>query len=190
MAGLEEKDDQTIIYEYLQGDEQALEILVKRYLKPIYSFIYKNIGDTVAAEDITQEVFVKVWKNIRRFDLQKEFKPWIFQIAKNASIDHLRKRKTIAFSKFENKNGQNVLTETLADTKTDLIESISNKNEFKSIIEKIPEKDKQILELRHTQGMSFKEISDSLNKSINTIKSRYRRILASIKKRTNGAKRN
>ena len=91
----EEKNDKAIIYEYLKGDQRALEFLVKKYIKPIYSFVYRNVGDVEAAEDITQEVFIRVWKNIRRFDLNKDFKPWIFQIAKNASIDYLRKRKSL-----------------------------------------------------------------------------------------------
>lgn len=182
MADIEEKDDKTIIYEYLQGNEQALEILVARYIKPIYSFIYRNIGDAVAAEDVTQEVFVKVWRNIKKFNLQKDFKPWVFQIAKNASIDYLRKRKTVPFSRFENQQGQNVLMETVADDSLDIVESLSNKTEMQTILATLPEKDRQLIELRHRQGMSFKEISENLQQSINTIKSRYRRIIINIRK--------
>lgn len=65
--------DAQLIAAYLKGDEKAFEILVKRYLKPIYSFIYKNIGNPEAAEDITQETFVKVWKNLKKFKHDKKF---------------------------------------------------------------------------------------------------------------------
>lgn len=179
----EEKDDKAIIYEYLKGDQRALEFLVKRYLKPIYSFVYRNVGDIEAAEDITQEVFIRVWKNIRKFDLNKDFKPWIFQIAKNASIDYLRKRKTIPFSRFENSQGQNMLTETLAEKGPDLIENLDTKTEFEKTISGLSDKDKNLMQLRHSQGMSFKEIAQKMNSSINTIKSRYRRTIKSMQKK-------
>jgi len=179
----EEKDDKTIIFEYLKGDQKALEFLVKKYLNHIYSFIYKNVGDPEAAEDITQEVFVRVWKNIRKFDLNKDFKPWIFQIAKNASIDYLRKRKTIPFSRFENSQGQNMLTETLADNGPGILERLNTKTEFEKAIVGLSEKDKNLIQLRHSQGMSFKEIAQKMNSSINTIKSRYRRTIKNMQKK-------
>jgi len=179
---LEEIDDKEIIQQYLKGDEKALEILIARYLKPIYSFVYKNVGDTAVAEDVTQEVFVKIWKNLKKFDAKKEFKPWLFQIAKNASIDYLRKRKTIPFSRFENEAGQNVLTDTMSDKSPDLLESLHNKNELAEIMEQLSEKDQKLLNLRHTEGQSFKEIAETMQESINTIKSRYRRIIINIRK--------
>lgn len=179
----EEKDDKAIIYKYLKGDQRALEFLVKKYIKPIYSFVYRNVGDVEAAEDITQEVFIRVWKNIRKFDLNKDFKPWIFQIAKNASIDYLRKRKTIPFSRFENSHGQNMLTETLAQKGPGLIESLNTKTEFEKTISGLSEEDKNLMQLRHSQGMSFKEIAQKMNSSINTIKSRYRRTIKNMQKK-------
>ena len=179
---LEEIDDKEIIQRYLKGDEKALEILIARYLKPIYGFVYKNVGDTAVAEDVTQEVFVKIWKNLKKFDAKKEFKPWLFQIAKNASIDYLRKRKTIPFSRFENEAGQNVLTETMADKSPDLLGLLHNKNELAEIMGQLSEKDQKLLNLRHTEGQSFKEIAETMQESINTIKSRYRRIIINIRK--------
>ena len=179
----EEKNDKAIIYEYLKGDQRALEFLVKKYIKPIYSFVYRNVGDVEAAEDITQEVFIRVWKNIRRFDLNKDFKPWIFQIAKNASIDYLRKRKTIPFSRFENSQGQNMLTETLIQKSPELIETLNTKTEFEKTISGLSEKDKNLIQLRHSQGMSFKEIAQKMTSSINTIKSRYRRTIKNMQKK-------
>jgi RNA polymerase sigma-70 factor (ECF subfamily) len=179
---LAEKDDKTIIFEYLQGDEKSLEFLIKKYLSPIYGFVYKNVGDISAAEDITQEVFVKVWKNLKKFDQEKDFKPWIFQIAKNASIDYLRKKKTIPFSKFENESGQNILTETTKDNSPDLLNALDDKNELQKITEALSKKDRRILDFRHNQGMSFKEIAEIFKESINTTKSRYRRIIIKIRK--------
>ena len=139
-----DKDDKTIIYEYLNGDEKSLEILIQRYLKPIYSFVYRNVGDQAFAEDITQEVFVKVWKNIKKFDQKRDFKPWIFQIAKNASIDYLRKKKSIPFSRFENERGENALIENMASEEVDLIETISDKETISLALKNLSEKDQKI----------------------------------------------
>ncbi len=94
--------DQKLIANYLAGDEKSLEILINRYLRPIYSFVYRHVGNGEVAEDITQEVFVKVWRNLKKFDQNKSFKTWIFTIAKNTSFDFFKKKKAIPFSELEN----------------------------------------------------------------------------------------
>ena len=107
--------DAQLIINYLAGDEKSLEILIKRYLKPIYSFVYRYVNNSQDTEDITQEVFVKAWRNLKKFNQQKSFKTWIFSIAKNTSVDHLRKKRAVTFSNFENQEGKNLLAETWAD---------------------------------------------------------------------------
>ena len=86
------KSDNEIIIQYLNGDKDAFTEIVNRYLKLIYNFTYRLVGNEKVAEDISQEVFLKAWKNIKKFDLEKNFKTWIFSIAKNTAIDYLRKR--------------------------------------------------------------------------------------------------
>src|SRR3990167_1769993 len=110
-----DKSDQQLVADYIQGDEASLELLIRGYLKPIYSFTYRYAGNAQDAEDITQEVFVKVWRHLKGFNRQKSFKTWIFSIAKNACIDFLKKKKTTPFSEFENEEGENMIIETLAD---------------------------------------------------------------------------
>lgn len=178
-----EIEDQQIIRQYLSGDEKSLEFLIARYLKQIYNFVYRNVGNQAEAEDITQEVFIRVWKNMRKFDQQKSFKPWIFQIAKNASIDFLRKKKSIPFSRFENETGQNMIIDTMADQEAEnFVENLSDKRVVESLMAKLSEKDRIIMDLRHKQGMSFKQIAENMKESINTVKSRYRRIIFSLRK--------
>jgi len=89
--------DEQLVASHLKGDGEALEILVSRYLKSIYSFAYRHIGNIHDAEDITQEVFVKVLRHLKKFDHDKSFKTWIFKITQNTSIDFFRKKKTIPF---------------------------------------------------------------------------------------------
>lgn len=176
-----EIEDQNLIQQYLKGDEKSLEILVEKYLKIIYGFIYKSVGDQAVAEDISQEVFIKVWKNLRKFDQKRNFKPWVFQIAKNTLIDFTRKKKSIPFSKFENEKGQNVLLDNMASKSANILDVLNNKRILATVLQKLDTKEQKLINLRHTQGMSFQEIADALGESINTIKSRYRRILKNIK---------
>ena len=95
--------DEQLVARYLRGDEKSLEFLIQQYLKPIYSFVYKYVGNPQEAEDITQEVFVRMWKYIKKFDQRKKFKTWIFSIAKNAAIDFLRKKKPYPFQNLKMK---------------------------------------------------------------------------------------
>lgn len=174
--------DKKLIQQYLAGDEKSLEILIKRYLKPIYGFVYKNVGNATDAEDITQDVFVKIWKNIKKFDQSKEFKPWIFQIAKNASIDFLRKKKSIPFSKFENDKGFNALISNMAAAPFNLLEVLNNKGVLAAATEGLPVEYKRVITLYHNDGLNFREISELFSQPINTVKSRYRRAIATLRK--------
>ncbi len=174
--------DEKLIHQYLGGDEKSLEFLIAKYLKPIYGFIYKNVGDSAQAEDITQEVFLRVWKNLKKFDQNKNFKPWLFQIAKNASIDFLRKKKTVSFSRFENEKGQNVFIENIVAKPANLIGKLSDKKVLSTAMQGLDQKEQKIIKMRHDDGLSFKEIADILKKPLNTIKSRHRRILLRLRR--------
>jgi len=191
-----EISDQKLISLYLAGDEKSLEILFNRYLKMIYSFIYRYVGDQEAAEDVAQEVFVKVWKNLKKFNprknrfanfklrRQKNFKTWLFKIAKNASIDFLRKKKIIPFSSFDNEDG-NALTDTLADPAPlpdALLERQDLANLLTRALAKISFKYRAVLLLRYNNHFTFREIAESLDEPLNTIKSRHRRALIILKK--------
>lgn len=176
--------DQQLIRDYLAGDEKSLEILIERYLKLIYSFIHRYVGSSKEAEDITQEVFIKVWRNLRKFNQQKTFKTWVFTIAKNTCIDALRKKKTIPFSSFENQKGENRLIETLADPSPlpdELIEQADIGQILTSAIDTLSPKYRMVLFLRYNDHFAFREIAESLGESINTIKTRHRRGIAMLR---------
>jgi len=177
------KSDKQLIQSYLDGDELAMDELVKKYLKPIYTFAYRNVGNSAEAEDIAQEVFIKVWKNIKKIDPDRNFKSWIFTIAKNTSIDFLRKKKSVPFSRFENEKGQNLFIENIAGSAADLNEILNNKQVLAFAKDGLSKEEKKIINLYHTQGYTFREISDIFSKSINTVKSRYRRAIFTLKEK-------
>ena len=179
-----DRSDQQLIADYLAGDEKSLGVLIQRYLKPIYSFTYRYVENAQDAEDTTQETFVKIWRNLKKFDQNKSFKTWIFQIAKNTAFDHLKKKRAIPFSEFENEKGENMITETLADPSPlpqELLEKAGMAQILNSAIEKLSPKYRMVLFLRYNDHFNFREIAESLGEPLNTVKSRHRRALVMLK---------
>ncbi len=178
-------NDKIFIEKYLKGDEKSLEILIQKYLKPIYGLAYKYVGNVQEAEDITQETFVKVWRNLKKFDKDKNFKTWIFSIAKNTAIDFLKKKKAVSFSEFQNENGENTLLEKFIDSSplpNELLERKDMIGALAKAIDKLLPKYRQTLLLRHNDNLTFREIAESLGEPLNTVKSRHRRGLIMLKK--------
>ncbi len=174
--------DKQLITNYLSGNDDSLEFLIKKYLKHIYNYVYRNIGNSADAEDITQETFLKVWKNIKKFDREKNFKPWIFQIAKNTIIDFSRKKKLVSFSRFENSDGKNLLLEGLAGSAVHPSENIDDRGLLNNVIDALSLRDRAIFSYRYN-SFNFSEIAKLLGEPVNTIKSRYRRAVSSLRKK-------
>jgi RNA polymerase sigma-70 factor (ECF subfamily) len=182
--------DEQLAAQFLSGDEKAFETLIERYLKPLYNFAYQMTRDKAAAEDITQEVFVKVWKKIASFDSGKKFSTWIFAIAKNEAFDWLKKKKAISFSAlnhyrvqgktFENENSENFL-EFIEDENAlhseEFLRAIDSKREINNLLNSLHPQTKAILILHNIYGFSLSEVSEILGHSPNTIKSKYRRAI-------------
>jgi len=176
--------DRKLIADYLAGDEKSLEILIKRHLKPVYGFVFRRAGNKQEAEDITQEVFLRVWRNLKKFDCQRSFRAWIFSIARNAVIDALRKKKTLPFAKFAGQEGKNVFLETLADTGPSPADFLERKDVAKklfSAINKLLPRYSEVLFLRYQKQFTFREIAEALGEPLNTVKSRHRRALILLK---------
>lgn len=178
------RSDQQLIANYFAGDEKSFELLVRRYLKPIYIFIYRYVGNEQDAEDVTQEVFVKVWSNLKKFDRKKSFKVWIFSIAKNASLDFLKNKKMIPFSEFDTKEGENRIMDTLADpfsVPDKLLEKFGMAQILNLAMEKLSPEYRIVLFLRYNEQFSFREIAESLGEPLYTVTSRHRRALIKLK---------
>ena len=176
-------NDKQLIQEFLNGSDEAFEQLVGRYLKPIYNFLYQFTKDRDSLDDLTQETFIKVWRNIKKFDQSKIFRVWIYAIAKNTAYDFLKKKKTLPFSLFEDEEGNNRL-EKISEEKpwpdeilhrADLAQELNNK------LDKLPDSYRIILLMRYKDDLSLQEISEILKVSYNTIKSQHNRALLKLK---------
>ncbi len=175
-----EIDDNQLVKDYLNGLEGSFEIIVKRYTRPLYSFVWRLCGNKESSEDIVQDTFLKVWKNLKRFDLERNFKVWIYAIARNSTYDFLRKKKLIMFSEMDNTEDDSTFEENIADA-TPLADQLFEEKETSKLIDEsiknLPERYKEVVILRHETGMTFEDISDTLKEPMNTVKSRYRRAI-------------
>jgi RNA polymerase sigma-70 factor (ECF subfamily) len=181
------KSDKQLVADFIiRGDNNAFELIVEHYLNPLFNFVYQMTGDTAASEDIVQEVFVKVWKNISSFDQEKKFSTWIFAIAKNAAFDWLKKKKAFSFSKFENEDGSNSL-DYIEDGSvlyaSELFQKIDNEKEVKILLDSLAPEHKMILLLNHKYGFSLIEIAEIMGHPSNTVKSKYHRTIIQLRKK-------
>ena len=175
--------DEQLVSDYLKGDEKSLEILIKRYVRPIYNFLVKLIGDKKEAEDLSQDIFVKVWNNLNKFDQYKKFRTWIYRIARNTSIDYLRKKKAILFTDLNDEDDsflKNITDDE--DLPDELMVKLDLKNEVVNALEKLPINYRTVIIFYYNEGLNFREISEIMGESINTVKSRHRRALELLKK--------
>jgi len=162
---------------------ENFEQLMVQYLSPVYNFAYRLTGDIDSATDITQETFIKVWKNLKRFDRTKSFKPWLFAITRNTAIDWLRQRRGIPFSDLG--NGDDGKFENNLPDALPLPDELFRRAELASLLDhaliELPINDRAIILLHHLEELTFTEIAEILNQPINTVKSRYRRGLVALR---------
>lgn len=179
------KDDGQLILNYLEGDEKALNVLVDRYLKDVYNFAYRLTNDKQAAEDITQESFIKAWKHMRRYRQGSSFQAWIFTITRNTAIDWLRQKKEIAFSAFENEVGENILLATLKDNQPlpdELIARAEDARFVEGLLGQLNPQYREVLTLRYSSNLTFEEIGQILKRPLHTVKSQHRRAIAALRR--------
>lgn len=179
-----EKRDEELVRRHLDGDQAAFAVLVDRYMRYLYNFVLQLVSDENAAEDIVQETFLKAWKHLSRFDQKKSFKTWIFAIAKNTAYDHLKRKKTIPFSTFENEEGENALENTPAenDHPEDILDREATAEELDQRLSLLSPAYRSILMMRYRDDLSLHEIADVLGESYNTVKSRHQRALRGLKR--------
>lgn len=177
--------DQELVQQFLNGNQSGIQTLIRRYKNKVYTYILIGVKNQHLAEDIFQETFIKVIKSLHQGKYQDngKFLSWVIRIAHNLMIDHYRKEEKLHI-------------QSKGDFKLDIFNSpkYSDKNieeeiiqsqiesDIRSLLNRLPEDQKEVILLRHYVGMSFKEIADHTGVSINTALGRMRYALINLRK--------
>ncbi len=184
MKSFTKKTDNELIHEFVDGSSEALEALVLRHKDKIYTSILFLVKDKYLAEDIFQDVFIRIIDTMRggRYTEEGKFLPWAMRIAHNLCVDHFRKvKRTPMIKNGDDKDIFEVLNFSEESAETKMMKKQSHER-VREMLERLPEDQREVIILRHYADMSFKEIAAMTNCSINTALGRMRYGLINLRK--------
>ena len=168
--------DQQLVHLYLDGNTNALETLVTRYKDRIYTCIYLLVKDKYMAEDLFQDVFIRIIDTLNggRYTEEGKFLPWALRIAHNMCVDHFRKvKRSPSIKTSDDRDIFEVLTFSEPSAETKMMQTQSHER-VRKMIDMLPADQREVMILRHYADLSFKEIADLTKCSINTALGRMR----------------
>jgi RNA polymerase sigma-70 factor (ECF subfamily) len=181
-------EDRDLILAYVKGNEKAFEILVMRHKNKIHRFIYMKLRDQDLTEDIFQETFIKVINTIKlgSYNEEGKFLPWVLRIAHNLVIDHFRRSARVKMISESSSKTSDFNIFSVLKIEDDSIEQTMMKGELGSqmveLVEFLPANQREVLKMRLFQDLSFQDISEKENISINTALGRMRYALINLRK--------
>ncbi|XOV68429.1 MAG: RNA polymerase sigma factor [Fluviicola sp.] len=185
---MENIDDRVLVSAYINGDEQAFETLLMRHKDKIYRFIAMKVRDNALAEDIFQDAFIKIVNTLKAGNYNEEgkFLPWAMRIAHNLVIDHFRKaNKVKMISESSSQRDDFNIFHTIQQEDENAIELLTREElegQMVGLIDHLPESQRDILIMRIFKEMSFKDIAELEDISINTALGRMRYALINMRK--------
>lgn len=182
---LQKSADQELIERFIKGEKRCMEVLISRHKQKVYSYILITVKNTHVADDLFQETFIKVINSLKvgNYTDKGKFISWVIRIAHNITIDYFRKEKNLnTFSNDDHEvdlfNNEKFSDENIEDR----LVGDQIINDVRMLIEFLPDEQKQIIMMRHYGGMSFKDIAEQTNVSINTALGRMRYALINLRK--------
>jgi RNA polymerase sigma-70 factor (ECF subfamily) len=178
---LHELEDGQVVMRHLAGDPQAFGTLVDRYQTRLLNFVNRTIGDRERAEDLVQEVFIRVFRHLHRFDQTKKFSTWIYTIASNLAKNELRNRSRNPLVLFQTikKNWEAdhrpLQFEDTTARPDDLYRKRFLKDAVDRCVQRLPEHHREVFLLRELEGKSYQEIAEITGCNLGTVKSRLNR---------------
>ncbi|GAB3012078.1 sigma-70 family RNA polymerase sigma factor [Niabella terrae] len=188
MTSYVKKSDNELIHLFTNGHESALDSLLERYKDKLFNTILYIVKDKYHAEDISQDVFIKIIETLKsgKYKEEGKFLPWAMRIAHNLCVDYFRKLKRFPFVKG---SADNEVLETINSSEQnaeDKIIKVQSMGKAKDLLEKLPQEQREVIILRHFANLSFKEIAEITGCSINTALGRMRYGLINLRKLMTG----
>jgi RNA polymerase sigma-70 factor (ECF subfamily) len=186
LVELRELDDTGLVNAFLAGESRSFDVLVERYQTRLLNFVYRIVGDRERAEDLVQEVFIRVYRHLTRFDRSKKFSTWIYTIASNLGKNELRNRSRNPLVLFTS------ITQGWEDEERPLEfedpssrpDDLFRKRHVKELVEesvaRLPQHHREVFVLREIEGRSYEEIAEITHCNLGTVKSRLNRARSSF----------
>ncbi len=184
---LQQASDQDLVKLYIDGDESVIEELLRRHKSKIFTSIYLLVKDQYLAEDIFQDAFIKVINTLRsgRYNEEGKFLPWVMRIAHNLVIDYFRKEKrTPTITSADGTDVLNLIQIHEESAEERMLREQTHAD-LRKMIHFLPDEQKEVLIMRHYADLSFKEIAELTDVSINTALGRMRYALSNLRKMMN-----
>lgn len=166
--------DADLITSAIAGRDGGFEELVRRYQRPIVSYVYRMLNDYDASLDVTQEVFIKVYNSLDRYSCDYKFSTWLYRIAHNAAIDHLR-RNSVNPQSLETESGDGAYQlqiESADPTPEQERERSEWRSEIEAVVKLLPPAYRDLILLRHSRDLSYEEIAEVTSLPLGTVKNR------------------
>ena len=184
---MSEMGEKELLKKCRQGDRDAFNILVQTYQRQVINLAYGMLSDTEDATDAAQEVFIKVYRNIDRFEGKSSLSTWIYRITSNVCKDFLRKRtRTIQsisiYESSEDDDDRPMEIKDSSPTPQEHMEITETQREVRKALDELPEEYKSVIVMYDLEGLSYDEISNVLQCPVGTIKSRLNRARKALKK--------
>lgn len=175
MVTASEPSDEALVAAAVDGDERAFEQLVERYQARLVNFLYRKVGNRESAHDLAQEVFIKVYGALDRFDPRYKFSTWMFRIGQNAAIDSLRRRRVkLVQPVWENDSGEERDREFESEGPDpyDTSRNLERNRAIRRAIADLPDEYRELIEMRHYAEMSYAEIAEVTEMPLGTVKNK------------------
>ncbi|MCB9799277.1 MAG: sigma-70 family RNA polymerase sigma factor [Candidatus Omnitrophica bacterium] len=165
--------DDALVTKFKAGEEEAFTMLVSRHKEKAVQIIWMTVGNYEDAKDISQDAFVKVYRNLKNFQMKSKFSTWLYRILMNTAKDHLRKKKWAKFMTWKAPSDMEQFLESVEDQSAGPDQKISNRElgvKIQASIASLPQKQRWIFTLRFIEGLALDEIAQVTGASIGTVK--------------------
>jgi len=174
LENIQKMTDVELIAKAIRGREDGFEELVRRYQRPITNYVYRMLNDYDSSLDVTQEVFIKVYNSLKKYSSEYKFSTWLYRIAHNAAIDHMR-RNTVNQQSLETENGDGAYQlqiESPNPTPEQDRELSEWRTEIEAVVKCLPTAYRDLILLRHSRDLSYDEIAEVTQLPLGTVKNR------------------
>lgn len=182
----DDMSDEELMLAYGEGDVRAFEVLLRRHERPVFNYIYRSVGRKDVAEELLQDVFLRVIRNASNYQQSAKFTTWLYTIARNICIDRARKKggKDLSLDQPIGEDDKGTFLDQVADSSSQLATD-HDRNVFRQRLEdalkKLPEEQREVFVMREISDLKFREIAEILEIPVPTVKSRMRYALEALR---------